>query len=587
MMLNLAILVYIILLAYWLGLEGLFSSMMHLGVVIVAGALAFAFWEPISIGMLSGMMPRFASAVGLVMPFVLFLFLFRLAADKFVRSNLEFGNMTNLIGGGALGIFSALLSAGIFMIAISRLPASEEIMGIKPYKITEAGEPILDPEGGKLWIGVDSMAAGFFSSLSGGSFYPANDMPMSKVRPNLVLAGHYNRLRRDPNSSTVASPEAVKISAYHVHNTPVEGLPQVFVDNLPKYGKPSISDQIADDQHKLVVIDTEWNNAADSMVYDGGVALRVYPTQMLLIAYDGSGRPTIHTPIAFSRIGNHTTKEREFTPVSDFKVVAKELGSANYWFAWMYLLPKDKTERYLYIRDRRFELENVEAKNKPEQQKAELVTALIGPRIFTPKTAVATGDPDNPGNGTGTPTVSTKQGGRSNVKAEDIQLTAALPKNMSKNNAPSLSFTDKNEVRSGEADVTPSGPISRALLVTSIETPAGNGVVRVKLQTDLAQSLLGQSVAAAGALNMLFLRDNIGSEIPPIAYVWAQASGPMHIYVEPSRPINAVTLLPYRKMGAGDELYVYFYVKKGARVLSINVGSLHKQDVDNLEVPKD
>ncbi|MCH2149191.1 MAG: hypothetical protein MK095_07135, partial [Phycisphaerales bacterium] len=52
--LNLLIIGLVLLIAYWWSQQGFFGALLHLLAVIVAGALAFAFWEPIAIDVLLG-----------------------------------------------------------------------------------------------------------------------------------------------------------------------------------------------------------------------------------------------------------------------------------------------------------------------------------------------------------------------------------------------------------------------------------------------------------------------------------------------------------------------------------------------------
>ena len=49
MLLNILVIVFILGMAYWWGIQGFFSGLLHCAVVITAGALALAIWEPLSV----------------------------------------------------------------------------------------------------------------------------------------------------------------------------------------------------------------------------------------------------------------------------------------------------------------------------------------------------------------------------------------------------------------------------------------------------------------------------------------------------------------------------------------------------------
>lgn len=572
MILNLSILLFILGIAYWQGLQGFFSAFLHLVLVIVSGALAFAMWEPIAMGMLSGMMPRFAWAIGLVMPFVFILLLLRFLMDKFVPANMDFSQLTNLIGGGICGAIAAALTAGICVISIAFLPGPADAFGYRPYVINPVnGEVVPSNEGGSLWIQVDHFAESIFSSLSEGSFAPANGKSIARHQPELNRRAWLVRLRGDAYSSTVATPGSVTLVSQASQPTPVEGLPALLVEAL----KNKID--INKEAHRVVVIETQWTNKDKN--YDGDPRLRVFPNQVQLVTFakdKPTGKPTLHLPIAFSMM---KANSREFTAVSNDAAVAMTESAADAKISFVFLVPVAQVESALMVRNLRLPLtDGVKPLPAPS---AEAVVALIGANAATSAT-VATTDPSTPG------TVSTKQGGRSGIKAEDLKITPDLPRFTSKTLGTELEFTPANEVRRGEMVLKPpTGPVSAANRVNAVYVADGQAAVRIRLSRDAAQSMLGQAVAAAGAVHPVILRDNRGNDWQPIGYVWVQAaSNSMKIRYEPQNPIKAVVELPVRQMGDADELYIYFLVEKGVTLTNFMVGSVHTQEIDRIEVPK-
>ena len=62
---NLALIGLVLLIAYWWANQGFFSSLLHLICVIVAGTIALAVWEPVTVNLLlsGGMFDNYAWGV--------------------------------------------------------------------------------------------------------------------------------------------------------------------------------------------------------------------------------------------------------------------------------------------------------------------------------------------------------------------------------------------------------------------------------------------------------------------------------------------------------------------------------------------
>ena len=98
-----ASIIFILLATYWFGFkEGFFSGLIHLACVIVAGAVAFAFWEPLAVAMLGSSSTReWAWGVSLLAIFCFALFLLRLAGNLLIPDKLNFPHLVDILGGGA------------------------------------------------------------------------------------------------------------------------------------------------------------------------------------------------------------------------------------------------------------------------------------------------------------------------------------------------------------------------------------------------------------------------------------------------------------------------------------------------------
>ena len=145
--LNLLVIGFAGLIAYWWANQGLYSSVLHLVCVICAGVLAFATWEPVA-GIFAGMpsLLAYSKGIGLLLPFAVYLFVLRLLADKLAPDNLNFPHWANLSLGGVFGVASGVLTVGISLIGIGHTHSSLELMGIKGVIRTNRakGQPQFD-----------------------------------------------------------------------------------------------------------------------------------------------------------------------------------------------------------------------------------------------------------------------------------------------------------------------------------------------------------------------------------------------------------------------------------------------------------
>jgi len=158
MILNIIVIVFLLAMAYWASTQGLFSALLHLAMTIAAGAIALAIWEPLTQAFLLGFKPPIAWGVGLVLPFALILLLLRLAADKLVPKNVNVMHLLDLLGGGAAGAISGVLTAGITLIGVGFLPFGSSVAGYQPYAVSAYGQ--VEPAGG-LWVPVDHWTTRF------------------------------------------------------------------------------------------------------------------------------------------------------------------------------------------------------------------------------------------------------------------------------------------------------------------------------------------------------------------------------------------------------------------------------------------
>jgi hypothetical protein len=208
--LNIMIIVFLLgMIAIW-STYGFFSSFLHLMIVVVAGVIAFACWEPLSFWLL-GRMPATAWGVGLLAPFALSIILLRAVFDKYCKMNLKFPRLADQIGGGACGLGSGVLCAGMLLMGAGFLTSAPDIMGYQPYRMNK--NTIEVNEEGQLWAftRVDQWAGGFFSLISAGSMKPMGGTPLDVYKANIAQRAAVFHLTDDPFQAKAAPPKTVDL----------------------------------------------------------------------------------------------------------------------------------------------------------------------------------------------------------------------------------------------------------------------------------------------------------------------------------------------------------------------------------------
>ncbi|MCR9075599.1 MAG: hypothetical protein NXI07_06130, partial [bacterium] len=123
---NILVVIFVLAIAYAWMVRGIFNAMIHALCALVAGAIAFAFWEPLSI-MLVNMSPErgffsfiesIAWGVSLVVPFAVVMLLLRVATDKLIPANIKNNPAVDYAGGAVFGAVTGVICSGILVIGV-------------------------------------------------------------------------------------------------------------------------------------------------------------------------------------------------------------------------------------------------------------------------------------------------------------------------------------------------------------------------------------------------------------------------------------------------------------------------------------
>jgi hypothetical protein len=556
---NLLIIVFILAMAYWWSIQGFFSAFVHLGLVIVCGTLAYALWEPIAFALM-GYFPMVAWGVGLIVPFAVLLIVTRLAADRLVGGNVHFHKLVGNLGGAACGVATGVLTSGLVVIGLGFLPLPSDMGGYEPYAI--GGDGGIMETDRTLWVPVDYGADRFFGTLASGAF--ASSTPLGEYQPNLPYQAALFRLRSDAKASVVAHPKGVSVKDVLVHSVPVAGLTPAMAQSLGEAFK--------NEANRLILVGTEFSKTGGTFDPDG--ALRIAPAQIRLTTQRKSAdgvELAMNAPVGYV-LEDVVTGENWFRPFNSATSDARAAGQ-TIRMSWVFILPADLSPQFLLVRHLRLGLPEADQfKTGEEETLAALGELWVAEQPRT-QTAAAAAVEEGPSE-LGAPV-----GINAGHYAEEIEQTTDLPKALSKNYASGLEVQE-GLIMSGMATASqPPGMLSKNTRIDGVWVPSHEGMIRLTLTPERAQSLLGAARTAAASLNGVWLNPEKGDPLFPLGYVWLKTSGEQRVRVDRNDPIRSARQLPITEMQPGDKLYLYFAVTKRTRIVSYSIGDAMTQEI--------
>jgi len=557
MIANILLFVFIALAALWFSNQGLFSAILHLILTLGAGAIAFALWEPLTMGFLINRMPEYAWGVGLLVPFALALLLLRVVVDLLVPGNVKFHNLVDMIGGGAVGVIAAVLAGGVLVIGLQFITGFD-LGGYKPYAIGVDGE-IQRAE--KLWIPVDDMAGSAFTTLSGGSLVPWSGKTMATYQPNITqMAGTYQLTSRAGARASIR-PANVDVTDYF----------ELQANQLPEEVRPTGGD-------RAVIVGTDiqlsaGENVAGSADPDGSfTATRPQVGLIAVHSADESDAMVVHA--AGYVVGN------TYGILTDPQEFARSRAAVSLeTFAWIFHLPNDYEPRFIQIKNTRFAVPD--QPNVPTED----VDAFVETTDWTPEPPTANGE-DN-GNGSSN-TVGESSGPGATVEGMTIEVNDALPRSLSRNwivsAGPGASFDDdQNAIIRASGIVRIEGQIGRGLAIDKVAHPSNAAIVRVQMTPARAKSLYGRAMEFAGQIAAPVLVADDGATYNAIGWVRA-TKAVVELRIDTSSTIRSMSEIDVAELDSDEQLYLYFRTGKGVRITSFEIGRA-RQDV-NLTVPR-
>jgi hypothetical protein len=125
--------------------NGLFTAVIMILQVLLAGIVAFNFWEPIaqyledSIFSDFSMLLGYEDAIALTVLFSLTLLGLRWITNRINKAMIDFPPLAQQIGGPAAGVVSGYLVAGFLVCVMETMPLETNFLGFEPRKADEPG----------------------------------------------------------------------------------------------------------------------------------------------------------------------------------------------------------------------------------------------------------------------------------------------------------------------------------------------------------------------------------------------------------------------------------------------------------------
>ena len=548
MMLSILVIAFLLAMIWMWAQQGLFSAFIHLILTIIAGCVAFAFWEPFVYGFLINRMPEQAWGLGLLIPFAVAIIALRTVFDTFVPGNLNFHNLVDNAGGAICGYCSGLLTAGLLLIGL-QMVGMPSVAGYQGWKFDNSGELV---RGESLLIPADKIAGDFFTYLSGGALSPViGNSSLAIYHPN--PAKEASLFHQSPfwdqgfNSTRRAlSPSNIQL-VENGYLTPAAG-------EVPRALKSQIT---ARPGERLVVVGTEILNKAENgaVASDPGGLFRIARGQIALVAEDSQGGPEYYYPIGYIQEGEYES----LLGSADF---ARSGAASSTAFHWVFVVPEAARPLFLNLKQTRVPL----TAQQPVTELAaldRLISGVAGGGILD-----ATRPPPP-----------TEPGAEQPDTGQFAVVSPSLMVRMNKNKLTdfSLNYDEKTgALISGQDRYVPNQEdrfVADKMTVSHIYHDTGTRVVRVNLgRKGDARSWLGRSKQFAAQVAPPELVSAEGKRYQAIGYVRREGAA-TYFRIDPNNKITSFAQLGIGAFSEGSDVYLFFHVDVGQTIVSFEIGN--------------
>lgn len=587
MIFNILIVGLVLGLAYAWMVRGFFSAFLHLLCVLIAGALAFAIWEPLAY-LLIGLAPErglfafldsAAWGLALLLPFTVFIVLARLVSDRIVSGNLKNSTAADYAGGAVCGLGVGVLTAGIFAIGIQglRLPTT---IGYQPIWFTEdrAGGAGSLVHSDKLWIPADRITAGVFRHISegsmssrdslakwhpdlGGSAFAARISPGDGAGRNAIHPDNFRILKTYTVASAERPAAANELLAFAGSTTP-----QRYLD---VHGQPVA-------RGHLLGLVVQFEPAARESGGRAGGQIIVSNGQAQLIAHnDTTGDSITIFPIAIISENADADGRLGRWKFDANDVFISSVGAQSQpVMAFEFLVPEGYTPLGIHLRQARALVADmptpVAFDSTGDRDRRVASGSILRPEGATRRQR----------NDAHAVAIDGSSAGRG-VSGSGISISSSLGEIMSSQTARSrIDLDDQNRIANGQAKFLPSevgrgnAPAGRTMRVDSFALGANQTMVQVDVSVGMAASFVSEAARLAPTNEPIVLIDSSGNEFRAIGFIYRDREV-YEVRFTLGNALSGMTDTPSISTARDDQkLTILFVVTTGAAIEQLAVGDV-------------
>ena len=513
--LNIVIVALTFLIGYWWGNQGLFSAILHLVCVVAAGAIAFAFWEPLTFLLLRGTaFDNYAWGFTLIILFVIPLLILRVTFDKIIPGNVRLPHWADLAFGGPVGTLSGVLTMGMFVIGAGYIQCLKAPFGYGAFGRSSRNSEI-GKIGSTLWLPVDQWTSNFYSLLSVTSLSTPN--PLLHTNPDLWKQAS---LLRDTSGK----------------------------------GKGQFSLKPSEARITSAITCPETGGLAYSVHFkegarDFGSQLTLSRSQIRLIsAASGTRKPLTYHPVAWKQ------PEGYFLFDDRANYVTSQSGQESLDVVFEFQVPAEFVPKYLQIRNIRYDVPPLP---RHEEVARDRFKSLLGDRRLAVDIdgdlGLAMGGPIDD-----VLELSTRPGA---IRASTNQPIGTLKL-----------ISDKFASGTNLFQTGGQRP-SRRLAIDGLYEPPGVRIVQLDVSRDSLASIFGPIQKEVSDRALIVLVDNRNQTYSPYGYVHTSQEG-IHLKLEPTRYIKTMSQLPLLPLSGTQRLKLLFMVTLDVTIIEFRVGNI-------------
>ena len=537
---NFMIITMVFLIAYWWSNQGLFSSMLHMAAVIVAGALSISLWEVVTWGLAMGNLgpvDNYIPGISFILIFVGTLALLRVASDRVAPDDVAVAPSLELFGGFTLGAVSGILSIGMLLMGIGFIQRPLEFMGYKGYGRETVGNSKIGSIGPQLWIPFDQLTSDFYELASINGLKPDfSGTPLKQYNPDLYMQASLVRDTLEGERGQVFMPDGAATASQ----------PYSSVWN----GKDWIT------------VPVEFKSEAR----DFGQQLVLSKSQVRLVGkMDGNEDPDIVFPSYWMQ-DTMLDKDTKLSAMGFYQFddgsnyITSVPGQSTASAKIIFEVPDDFTPLFIQLKGVRVDLR--EPMERDLRQIVASGKALGAGEEFM----------DDPGG--------------------DITNTVSVGNNLrflrgiSKNKMPSSMNEENGYLTSGYMKVQggSAGRVNRGLQIKGIQQTEGTKIVRINISRNSPANIFNKVRKMVQPSAEIELKDTGGGTFAPIGFYYMGRGG---IEVKLDRrnfvkTYNDIGTQP--PAGSSQEIVLLFEVTRGTTLDSLRVGDVEVGYIDNITI---